>query len=267
MKRILSALVVVLASAGIASAQGAKRPLSLDDLGKHQGGARSAVRARRQVGRLRRVADRRQGGQAGQRPHLDRRPRRTERAADHVEHRERVGAAVQPRRQVPVVHLVAPGQGEGQPGVAARSQRRRGVPADRGQGTAAGLRMVARLEAPRAGRRRSGSGCAGRQPRRQATPAIANEGAEADRDRSLQVQAGRPGLSAVGPPHLRLPVRHRDEEARSPDEGQGGRVVAVVVARRHAHRVHEQPRTRIPIASRRASCSSSRRRQDRSRRR
>jgi dipeptidyl aminopeptidase/acylaminoacyl peptidase len=34
MKRILSALVVVLASAGIASAQGAKRPLSLDDLAK-----------------------------------------------------------------------------------------------------------------------------------------------------------------------------------------------------------------------------------------
>src|SRR6185369_2273865 len=34
MKRILSALVVVLASAGLASAQGAKRPLSLDDLGK-----------------------------------------------------------------------------------------------------------------------------------------------------------------------------------------------------------------------------------------
>jgi len=34
MKRILSALVVVLASAGIASAQGAKRPLSLDDLAR-----------------------------------------------------------------------------------------------------------------------------------------------------------------------------------------------------------------------------------------
>jgi hypothetical protein len=34
MKRILSALVVVLASAGAASAQGAKRPLSLDDLAR-----------------------------------------------------------------------------------------------------------------------------------------------------------------------------------------------------------------------------------------
>src|SRR5580765_8266702 len=34
MKRIFSALVVVLASAGAASAQGAKRPLSLDDLAK-----------------------------------------------------------------------------------------------------------------------------------------------------------------------------------------------------------------------------------------
>jgi len=34
MKRILSALVIVIASAGIAAAQGGKRPLSLDDLGK-----------------------------------------------------------------------------------------------------------------------------------------------------------------------------------------------------------------------------------------
>src|SRR5258708_30360568 len=34
MKRILSVLVVVLASAGLASAQVSKRPLSLDDLGK-----------------------------------------------------------------------------------------------------------------------------------------------------------------------------------------------------------------------------------------
>ena len=34
MKRILSALVVVLAVAGIASAQGGKRPLSLDDLAR-----------------------------------------------------------------------------------------------------------------------------------------------------------------------------------------------------------------------------------------
>ncbi|HEX3704108.1 MAG TPA: hypothetical protein VHU82_12320 [Vicinamibacterales bacterium] len=34
MKRMLSGLVVVIASAGIASAQGGKRPLSLDDLGK-----------------------------------------------------------------------------------------------------------------------------------------------------------------------------------------------------------------------------------------
>ena len=34
MKRILSRLVIVIASAGIASAQGGKRPLSLDDLGK-----------------------------------------------------------------------------------------------------------------------------------------------------------------------------------------------------------------------------------------
>src|SRR3954471_7403147 len=34
MKRILCALIVVLASAGLASAQGAKRPLSLDDLAK-----------------------------------------------------------------------------------------------------------------------------------------------------------------------------------------------------------------------------------------
>src|SRR4051794_9637931 len=34
MKRTLSALVVVLASAGVASAQGGKRPLSLDDLGR-----------------------------------------------------------------------------------------------------------------------------------------------------------------------------------------------------------------------------------------
>src|SRR5882672_2183438 len=34
MKRILSPLVVVLATVGIASAQGGKRPLSLDDLAK-----------------------------------------------------------------------------------------------------------------------------------------------------------------------------------------------------------------------------------------
>ena len=34
MKRILSGLVIVIASAGIATAQGGKRPLSLDDLGK-----------------------------------------------------------------------------------------------------------------------------------------------------------------------------------------------------------------------------------------
>ena len=228
MKRILSALVVVLASAGVASAQGAKRPLSLDDLGKLKDVRDPQCAPDGKIGRLRRVADRRQGRQARQRPHLDRRPRRPERAADHVEHRERVVAAVQPRRQVPVVHLVASRQGEGQPGVAARSQRRRGVSADRGQGTAAGLRVVARLEAPRARRRRSGSGCAG--PSAQGRRADPQEGAEADRDRSLQVQAGRPGLPAVGPPHLHLPVRHRHEVVRSPDEGEGRRVVAVVVA-------------------------------------
>ena len=34
MKRILNAMAIVLASAGIASAQGGKRPLSLDDLGR-----------------------------------------------------------------------------------------------------------------------------------------------------------------------------------------------------------------------------------------
>ena len=34
MKRMLSAFVAVVASVGIAAAQGAKRPISLDDLGK-----------------------------------------------------------------------------------------------------------------------------------------------------------------------------------------------------------------------------------------
>src|SRR5262245_37310858 len=34
MKRILSGLVIVIASAGIAAAQGGRRPLSLDDIGK-----------------------------------------------------------------------------------------------------------------------------------------------------------------------------------------------------------------------------------------
>jgi len=34
MKRIIGALVVVLVSAGVASAQGGRRPLSLDDLAK-----------------------------------------------------------------------------------------------------------------------------------------------------------------------------------------------------------------------------------------
>src|SRR5262250_147047 len=34
MKRILSGLVIVIASAGIAEAQGGRRPLSLDDLGR-----------------------------------------------------------------------------------------------------------------------------------------------------------------------------------------------------------------------------------------
>ena len=199
------------------------------------------------------------------RAHLDGRHRRQERTPDHVEHRQRVVAALQPRRQVPVVHLVAPRQGQGQPGVAAGSQRRRGVSAHRGQGPAAGLRVVARFQAARAVDRRSRSGC-GRAGRRAAGPAQA-EGAEADRDRSLQVQAGRAGLSAVRPPHLRLSVRHRDQEARSADEGQGRRVGAVMVARRDAHRVHEQPHTRIPIASRRASCSSSTRSRARPRRR
>ena len=75
-------------------------------------------------------------------------------------HRQRVVAEMESRRQISVVHVVAPRQGQGQPGVAARSQRRRGVSADRGQGTAAGLRVVARLEAARAGRRRSGSDAA-----------------------------------------------------------------------------------------------------------
>ena len=76
---------------------------------------------------------------------------------------------------------------------------------------------------------------------RDAARAGAAQGAEADRDRSLQVQAGRAGLSALRPSHLHLSLRHRDEVARSPDERQGRRIVAVVVARRRAHRVHEQP--------------------------
>ena len=63
-----------------------------------------------------------------------------------------------------------PGKREGQSGLAARSQRRRGVSADRGQGPPAGLRVVARLETAGARRRRSRSGC--RDPR----PASARPG-------------------------------------------------------------------------------------------
>ena len=50
-----------------------------------------------------------------------------------------------------------PGKAQGQSGVAAGPERRRSLPAHRAERPAAGIRVVARFEAPRAGRRRSGS--------------------------------------------------------------------------------------------------------------
>ena len=90
-----------------------------------------------------------------------------------VEPGQRVVSALEPRRKVSRLHLVAARAGEGQPGVAARSERRRSGAADRRQGPAAGLRVVARLEAPGARRRRSGSrrGAAGIWQRRGRPPA------------------------------------------------------------------------------------------------
>src|SRR5262249_11828052 len=82
----------------------------------------------------------------------------------------------------------------------------------------------------------AGAGGAGRRTR---TPR-----AEADRDRALQVQAGRPGVSPFRPPLVCLPVRSRQEDARAAHDGQGRRIVADVVAGRHAHRLHEQPQRR-----------------------
>ena len=44
--------------------------------------------------------------------------------------------------------------------------------------------------------------------------------AEADRDRSLQVQAGRAGLSALRPPQLHLLLRHRHQETGPSDHAE-----------------------------------------------
>jgi hypothetical protein len=95
--------------AGIASAQGGKRPLSLDDLGKIKevrdpqcapdGKTVAFVELQIDVREI----------QGGQRTRLDHRHRRQLRTTDHVEHRQRGVAAVQPGREVSGLHFVAPG--------------------------------------------------------------------------------------------------------------------------------------------------------------
>ena len=77
-----------------------------------------------------------------------------QRPAAHLRPRRRERAALEPRRQVPVVHLFAARQGQGQPGVAARPRGRRGAAAHRHQGPPARLRVVARFQTAGAGDRR-----------------------------------------------------------------------------------------------------------------
>ena len=110
--------------------------------------------ARRQVGRLRCFHHRRQRGQVATR--TSGWSASTARATARSRPARRANrAALEPGREISVVHFVAPRQGQGQPGLAARPQRRRSDAAHRRQGTPAGLRMVARLEAPGPGGRRS----------------------------------------------------------------------------------------------------------------
>ena len=152
----IPALVLALASLssiGVLLAQTpARHPLTLDDIARMADVRDPQCSPDGKLGRLRRVADRRQGRQEARRTSGWSASTAQNDRQITFEPGQRVVAALQPRRQVPVVHLVAAGQGEGQPGVAARSQRRRGVSADRAQGPAAGLRVVARLEAAGAGR-------------------------------------------------------------------------------------------------------------------
>ena len=158
MKRFFLALsIVVLGSIAAVSAQGARRPISLDDLGRLKEVRDPQCAPDGKSVALRRVADRRQGRQGGQRAHLDGRPRRPERAADYVEHRQRVVAEVQSRRQVSVLHVIPSGQSQRESGVAAGPRRRRGISAHRDQGPAPGVRMVAGLEAAGVDDWRSGS--------------------------------------------------------------------------------------------------------------
>ena len=112
--------------------------------------------------------------------------------------------------------------------------------------------MVARLEAPRADDRGSGSrcaGCAGRRVIRLGTGSRrhrhrARQSSQTDRHRPLQVQAGRPGLPALRTSHLHLSLRRRSENARTLVERHRRRSGAVMVSGRRADRLHEQPRAR-----------------------
>ena len=120
--------------------------------------ARPAMLARRQVGRLRRVADRREGGPRRQLPHLDDQLRRQERSSRSPTANESESA---PRWSPDGKYLSftssRPGTATRQPGVAPPPSRRRSHAAHRRKRPLAELRMVARFEAPRAGDRRSRS--------------------------------------------------------------------------------------------------------------
>src|SRR5215467_6518854 len=97
------------------------------------------------MGGLCRLDRRRQRGQDDL-TYLDDQLRRQERTPDDIKPGERIVAALESGRKIPLVHFVAARPGQGQSGVAARPRRRRGVSTDRTERTLAGLRMVAGFE-------------------------------------------------------------------------------------------------------------------------
>ena len=201
------------------------------------------MRARRQVGRLRRVADRREGRQgrqlatSGPSASTDRTSGRSRRAPTASRRRGSAPTAniCRSPRRVP----------------ARRRATRCGCWIGRGgeafqltevKGRLQGYEWSPDSKRLALGRRRSRSGRAddgAAAPR--TAPSKAPKPIVIDRYKYKQDVQGYL-LSGRHTYIYLFDIAH--EVARSPDEGQGRRSVAVVVARRHAHRVHEQPARR-----------------------
>ena len=206
----------------------------------HRSCRRPAAIPRRRVGSLHADVDRRGEGHAQQR-RVDGAVGWHRAAAAHLVARQRDIAAMESRREVPRLSVVARhrrGEEEGRAALAAAASGRRSAEGQRRAWRTRGDSVVARQHAPRVRDER-------RRPGRRAREdgGLEAQDRAADRDRPVSLQGRPPGLpEALLLAHRR--VRSGHPNLHRADLGAGGRRASGVVARRHPDCFLEQARPR-----------------------